>query len=96
MDEEKCPSEENEIRRTQCRVLYWCVHHRFTSFIIRKKRCITNKLFIDFLIFISFIYFFNLGSKAVDALMDSEWSRKKGEKEPFFSSRLDVVNFLNK
>lgn len=35
------------------------------------------------------------GSKAVDALMDSEWSRKKGEKEPFFSSRLDVVNFLN-
>lgn len=35
------------------------------------------------------------GSKAVDALLDSEWSRKKGDKDPFFNTRQDIIHFLN-
>ena len=37
-----------------------------------------------------------VGSKAVDALLDSEWAVRKGDKEPLFSSRDDIVTFLNK
>jgi len=37
-----------------------------------------------------------VGSKAVDALLDSEWGKKKGDKDPFFNSRHDIVTFLNK
>ncbi|KAK7601027.1 hypothetical protein V9T40_008468 [Parthenolecanium corni] len=35
------------------------------------------------------------GSKAVDALLNSTWSQKQGEKDPFFSNRQEIVNFMN-
>lgn len=40
--------------------------------------------------------FVNVGSKAVDALLNSDWSQKKGEKDPFFNNRQEIVNFMNK